>query len=52
MRADEEWGASVPEHNNGNKLFWKEVNGVRKKNEDMEAKVKDENGAIVVKEKV
>ena len=30
------------------KLFWKGINGVRKKKKAMEANVKDRNGAILV----
>ena len=31
LRADEEWGERVSDHYKGNKkLFWKEVNAVRK----------------------
>ena len=33
-----------------NKLFWKEVNEVKKKNKGMEIKVKDVNGAIPVED--
>ena len=41
----------MSEHYKGNKkLFWKEVNGVRKKKEGMEVKVKDANGVILVEE--
>ena len=32
LRADEEWGERVSKHYKGNKkLFWKGVNGVRRK---------------------
>ena len=54
MRADETWVVKVSEHYKGNKkLFWKEVNGVRKRKECVEVNVKNVNGAIMVeKEKV
>ena len=51
LRADEEWGVRVTENYKGNKkLFWKDVNGVRKKEEGMEVKVNDANGVIMVEE--
>ena len=50
LKADEELGARVLEHNKGKrKLFWREVSEVWK-NEGMVAKVKDWIVAILVKE--
>ena len=50
--ADERWGARVSEcFKESKKLFWKEVNGVRKKRESCATKMKDANGNLLSGEK-
>ena len=46
--ANERWGARVSEcFRENKKMFWKEVNCVRKRREAVEVKVKDETGELV-----
>ena len=51
IRTGEEWDERVSERYKGNKkLFRMEMNGMRKKKEGTEAKLKDGNEAILVEE--
>ena len=49
--ANERWGARVSNcYRENKKMFWKEVNSARRKNENLEIKIKDENGNMLTKE--